>query len=245
MASAIRRFGRICGTALGTRTKASDISSLIHGHSFSSLASKVNQCSRNQPESIFYDNRRMVQTESIRPVFDDELPDPLNPHENPLAYIGGEELSENKKYWRKRQSETPRPVYVREVNDDGFAEAVGKRKSSVARVWLRNGEGDVTVNGKHWVEYFPRADHRQQILRPLFLLRQAGQMEIKCEIRGGGVTGQAEALRHGISRAMLKWNPDWRKPLKKDGLLTRDSRVVESKKYGRKKARKSFTWVKR
>ena len=194
---------------------------------------------------MFCNNRRMAQTDSIQPMIHDQLPDPLNPHENPLAHVDVAELSENKKYWRKRQSEAPRPIYIREVNDDGFAVAVGKRKSSVARVWLRDGDGEVTVNGKHWVEYFPRADHREQILRPLFLLRKADAMDVKCEIRGGGMTGQAEALRHGIARAMLKWNPDWRKPLKKDGLLTRDSRVVESKKYGRKKARKSFTWVKR
>jgi len=173
------------------------------------------------------------------------LPDPSNPHENPLATVGDEELSAGQKYWRKRQSETPRPVYVRDVTPEGFAVAVGKRKSSSARIWLRNGTGEVTVNDRHWVDYFPRVDHRAEILRPLFLLGKAGSMDVKCVVSGGGCTGQAEAMRHGIARAMLKWNPGWRTPLKKDGLLTRDSRVVESKKYGRKKARKSPTWVKR
>ncbi len=82
-------------------------------------------------------------------------------------------------------------------------------------------------------------------MRPLLLIGKAGLMSIECSITGGGNTGQAEALRHGVARALQKWNPDWRKALKKDGLLTRDSRVVESKKYGRKKARKAFQWVKR
>eukprot|EP00171_Calliarthron_tuberculosum_P010951 IDg10951t1 len=171
---------------------------------------------------LFKRDQRCICTESEPLLEVEELPDPLNPHENPLATVGDEELSEDKRYWRKRQSEAPQPVYLRKVDDDGRAYAVGKRKSSIARVWLREGSGEVTVNGKHWVHYFPRADHRDQIARPLFLLGKARMMNIDCEVKGGGSIGQAEALRHGIARAMLNWNPQWRKPLKSDGLLTRD-----------------------
>lgn len=200
---------------------------------------------RNKAQQYFERYQRSMGTDSENLLEFEELPDPLNPHENPLATVGDEELSEDKRYWRKRQSEAPPSVYVRKVDDDGRAYAVGKRKSSVARVWLREGTGEVTVNGKHWVQYFPRADHREQVVRPLFLLGKARMFSIDCEVRGGGSTGQAEALRHGIARAMLNWNPQWRKPLKSEGLLTRDSRIVESKKYGHKKARKAFQWVKR
>lgn len=190
-------------------------------------------------------NPRCMQTSSEANADIDKLPDPLNPHENPLATVGDEELSEDKRYWRKRQSKSPKTVYLRKVDDEGRAFAVGKRKASVARVWLREGSGEIIVNNRHWVDYFPRMDQRDQIARPLFLLGRARMFDIDCQVTGGGSTGQAEALRHGISRAMQNWDPKWRKSLKTDGLLTRDSRVVESKKSGRKKARKSFQWVKR
>ena len=177
----------------------------------------------------------------------DVLPDPYNPAENPLATLGDEELTDVKKYWRKRQSETPPPVYKREVDEQGIASAIGKRKASVARVAIRLGDGTITVNGRDWIDYFPRIDHRDQILRPLLVISESkgSAFSINCDVFGGGITGQAEAFRHGLARALVKWDPSDRSVLKKDGLLTRDSRVVESKKYGRKKARKSFTWVKR
>lgn len=172
------------------------------------------------------------------------LPDPFNPSENPLATLGQEEMSEDEKYWRTRQSEKE-VTYTRIVDDLGCAYAVGKRKTSVARVWIQEGTGHFVINGKPWVEYFPRVDHRDQVLRPYLVTETVGNFDMTCEVSGGGGTGQAEALRHGIARALQKWDPVLRSSLKKDGLLTRDSRVVESKKYGHKKARKSFQWVKR
>lgn len=218
-----------------------------------SLAARA--CSRRQlarwtPARIAGYTRALQTTDS--PYFhlpEDRLPDPHNPAENPLAVLGDEELTDVKKYWRKRQSETPSPVYVREVSDEGIAYGIGKRKASVARVEIRlsGGNHSITVNGKDWVDYFPRIDHRDQILRPLLTVSESkgSAFSINCDVFGGGITGQAEAFRHGLARALVKWDPSDRSVLKKDGLLTRDSRVVESKKYGRKKARKAFTWVKR
>lgn len=189
--------------------------------------------------------RRLATIPPDLSIEEEKLPDPRNPHENPLATIGDDELSEDKRYWRKKQAETMEKVYVREVQDDGSAYAVGRRKASIAQVWIRDGTGSVVVNDRNWVKYFRRIDLRDQILRPMFLLGVAGQFDVKIKVLGGGNMGQAEAIRHGLARALQKWNPEWRATLKRDGLLTRDSRVVESKKYGRKKARKAFQWVKR
>lgn len=136
-------------------------------------------------------------------------------------------------------------VYVRKLNEAGEAEATGRRKRSRAQIWLSDGNGQITVNDRPWIEYFRRIDQRDKILRPLDVLGIVGSMNIRCDVRGGGMNGQAEAIRHGIAKALQNWNPAVRPALKSDGLLTRDSRVVESKKYGKKKARKSFQWVKR
>lgn len=216
-------------------------------HSYASVAmtEPLQKTIQSSPGQCRHMDRRHFSSSSEPPLEHEDLPDPLNPHEHPLATVGQGELSIDKQYWRKRQAEAPRPVYLREVDKNGVSYATGKRKTSVARVWLREGDGTVSVNGKDWVDYFPRADHRDQIMRPLFLLGRAGEMSVECAIAGGGQSGQAEALRHGVARAMLKYNPEWRAKLKGDGLLTRDSRIVEPKKYGRKKARKSPTWVKR
>ncbi len=123
---------------------------------------KSNSCLDWQNKSTSRWTRRQIGTTPVPPLEPEELPDPLNPHEHPLATVGYAELSEDKKFWRKRQAEAPKPVYVREVDENGYAFAVGKRKSSVARVWLREGTGSVEVNGKDWVDYFPRTDHREQ-----------------------------------------------------------------------------------
>lgn len=173
------------------------------------------------------------------------FPDPSDPKQNPLAQLGPEEMSEDQRYWRQRAAESPPAVYKRCVEEDGRAYAVGRRKRSVARVWLRDGEGGITVNGKNFVDMFNRLDHRDQIVRPLVVTGKVGKFTVEGIVAGGGNTGQAEALRHGIAKALQKYDPRFRPKLKSDGLLTRDSRVVESKKYGRKKARKSFQWVKR
>lgn len=173
------------------------------------------------------------------------FPDPRDPLQHPLASLADEEIQQRQEHLEKVKINTKPPVYKRKVDADGQAFAIGSRKRSKAKVWLRSGTGQIVVNGRPWVDYFNRLDHRDKILKPFGLLELIGKMDVTCEIRGGGTTGQAEALRHGLSRALQNWDPLFRPTLKENGLLTRDSREVEPKKYGRKKARKAFQWVKR
>lgn len=184
-------------------------------------------------------------TENAPKVLDNVLPDVNNPLEHPLSDLGQEEMSTEEKFWRHRATQMVAPVYERVVDEQGRAQAIGKRKRSVAKVWISRGYGSVSVNDKNFVDYFTREALRSEIIRPLVLVGKVGHMDVVGRVAGGGVKGQAEAMRHGIARALLRWDPSLRSILKKDGLLTRDSRVVESKKYGKKKARKSFQWVKR
>ena len=123
--------------------------------------------------------------------------------------------------------------------------ATGKRKSSVARVILVPGSGQVTVNGRPLEDYFRTERLRAQVLEPFVVLEQDGRWDVIARIDGGGVTGQAGALKMGIARALADSDPDWRAPLKEAGLLTRDAREVERKKYGLKKARKAPQYSKR
>ncbi|MCB9487286.1 MAG: 30S ribosomal protein S9 [Deltaproteobacteria bacterium] len=123
--------------------------------------------------------------------------------------------------------------------------AVGRRKSSVARVYLRRGNGQMTINGRPATEYLFREINHMISLQPLELTNTRHIFDIHVVVRGGGLTGQAGAIRHGISRALEKFEPELRGPLKKAGFLTRDSRVVERKKYGRPGARKRFQFSKR
>jgi small subunit ribosomal protein S9 len=122
---------------------------------------------------------------------------------------------------------------------------VGRRKTSVARVILRNGAGKITVNGKEFEKAFPQILSREDILMPLKVTDSEGKFDVIANVEGGGTTGQAQAIRLGIARALIENNPDLRPALKKDGLLTRDPRMVERKKYGRPKARKRFQFSKR
>ncbi|GBC82032.1 30S ribosomal protein S9 [bacterium HR10] len=121
----------------------------------------------------------------------------------------------------------------------------GRRKTSTARVILRPGSGQITVNGRALEEYFPLERHRATIRQPLLLTDTWGKFDIRVNVRGGGITGQAEAIRHGIARALLEFNSDLRPRLKEAGLLTRDARIKERKKYGQKGARKRFQYSKR
>jgi len=123
--------------------------------------------------------------------------------------------------------------------------ATGKRKESIAKVWLKPGAGKITVNEKDYKEYFPRDTLVTMINEPLNITGTMSSYDIVATILGGGVSGQAEALRHGISKALLEVNPDFRTMLKKEGFLTRDPRVKERKKYGLKKARKRPQFSKR
>jgi small subunit ribosomal protein S9 len=123
--------------------------------------------------------------------------------------------------------------------------ATGKRKESVARVWVRPGKGVVTVNGKEMAQYFARPVLQMMIGQPFSVANVAGEFDVMCTVKGGGLSGQAGAVRHGISKALSLWDPGLRPALKHAGFLTRDPRVVERKKYGRAKARRSFQFSKR
>ncbi len=137
------------------------------------------------------------------------------------------------------------PKYVQKLDKQGRAYATGKRKNAVARVWLKPGSGKIVVNTKTLEIYFARPVLRMLIQQPFAASNRQGQYDVNCQVSGGGLSGQAGALRHGVSRALTYYEPDLRGVLKKGGFLTRDSRVVERKKYGRKKARRSFQFSKR
>ena len=127
----------------------------------------------------------------------------------------------------------------------GRSYSTGKRKSSIARVWLKRGSGLVKINGKEENKYFSSKSHRILLNQPLVLSQRKSEIDIICTVEGGGLSGQAGAIRHGIAKALVKFEPDLRKNLKSKGLLTRDSRIVERKKYGKAKARRSYQFSKR
>ncbi|MBM3581261.1 MAG: 30S ribosomal protein S9 [Alphaproteobacteria bacterium] len=127
----------------------------------------------------------------------------------------------------------------------GRSYATGRRKNAVARVWVKRGPGKITINGKDFQAYFARPVLQMLIKQPLITSQRDGQIEIWCTVTGGGLSGQAGAVRHGISRALTLHEPGLRPVLKKGGFLTRDSRVVERKKYGHAKARRSYQFSKR
>ena len=123
--------------------------------------------------------------------------------------------------------------------------ATGRRKTSIAKVWLKKGSGKIYVNGKNYETYFTRDSHKMQILRPFEIINQSTDYDVRCHVVGGGHTGQAGAMVHGISRALLLFDTDLKPILRKEKLTTRDSRSVERKKPGRAKARKSYQFSKR
>ena len=123
--------------------------------------------------------------------------------------------------------------------------ATGKRKTSIAKVWVKKGSGKIYVNGKLFNEYFVSDNHKMQITRPFEIINQATEYDVKCNVTGGGHTGQAGAMVHGISKALVMFDPNLKTTLKSEKLTTRDSRAVERKKPGRKKARRSFQFSKR
>ncbi len=137
------------------------------------------------------------------------------------------------------------PVYVQKLDAHGRSYATGKRKDAIARVWVKPGAGKITVNGKDMDKYFARPVLQLIINQPLELVDRKTQYDIIATVSGGGLSGQAGAVRHGLSLALTRFEPELRSPLKKGGFLTRDSRVVERKKYGRAKARRSFQFSKR
>ena len=123
--------------------------------------------------------------------------------------------------------------------------ATGRRKKSIARVWLRKGSGNININGKKMIDYFVKLNLQTAICRPFSVIKRENEFDVKCSVKGGGLSGQAGAIIHGISRALVKFEPNLKSALKKEKLTTRDSRAVERKKYGHRKARRSFQFSKR
>ena len=123
--------------------------------------------------------------------------------------------------------------------------ATGRRKKSIAKVWLKKGSGNINVNGKNMADYFRKQNLQTAIFRPLTLVKRESEFDVICSVKGGGLTGQAGAIIHGIARAIILYEPELKPTLKKEKLTTRDSRAVERKKYGRRKARRSFQFSKR
>jgi len=123
--------------------------------------------------------------------------------------------------------------------------ATGKRKTSIAKIWLKKGSGKIYVNGKNYEQYFKRSNHQMQLLRPFEKINQTTGYDVRCHVKGGGLSGQVGAMVHGISKALLLYDAEFKSLLKKEKLTTRDSRAVERKKYGHRKARRSFQFSKR
>jgi small subunit ribosomal protein S9 len=147
---------------------------------------------------------------------------------------------------KQRWIQNARPaVRVSEIDERGRAYGRGSRKTAQARVWIQPGEGEIVVNRKDFVSYFPREYDREHILGPFVASQTCGKFDVTAVVQGGGLTGQAGAIRLGLARALEKYNPDYRPPMKRHGFMTRDPRMVERKKVGRVKARKSPQWVRR
>ena len=123
--------------------------------------------------------------------------------------------------------------------------ATGRRKTSIAKVWLKKGSGQILINGKKYDNYFTREIHKMKLLRPFEIINQTADYDVRGSVKGGGLTGQVGALVHGISKALLQFDENLKSTLKKEKLTTRDSRAVERKKYGHRKARRSFQFSKR
>ncbi len=137
------------------------------------------------------------------------------------------------------------PVHVQKLDRSGRAYATGKRKDAIARVWVKPGSGKITINEKEFRAYFARPVLQMVLQQPIVAANRNGQYDIVVKVAGGGLSGQAGAVRHGISKALTYYEPELRGVLKKGGFLTRDSRTVERKKYGKAKARRSFQFSKR
>ena len=142
-------------------------------------------------------------------------------------------------------SQPAAPVHVQKLDAQGRAYATGKRKNAIARVWIKPGSGKITINGKEYNAFFARPVLQMILQQPIVAAARKDQYDVIATVSGGGLSGQAGAVRHGISQAQTHYEPELRAVLKKGGFLTRDSRVVERKKYGKAKARRSFQFSKR
>lgn len=166
-----------------------------------------------------------------------------------LSAIHQEKRMRDKLARRAMEEAKKNVLRVRKVDEQGRAYGTGRRKTSTARVWIKPSatpfDGRIKINKKDLVDYLVRDTHREEVLRPFLVVDMVGGFDVYATVKGGGLSGQAGALRHGISRALQNFDPKLRAPLKKEKLLTRDPRGVERKKAGQKKARKKFQWVKR
>jgi len=156
-----------------------------------------------------------------------------------------ESLAELGEATAEASAENAAPVYVQKLDAQGRAYATGKRKDAIARVWVFPGSGKITINKKDYTEYFARPVSQMVLMQPIVAAAREGQFDVVATVAGGGLSGQAGAVRHGISKALTNYEPGLRPVLKKGGFLTRDARVVERKKYGKAKARRSFQFSKR
>ena len=141
--------------------------------------------------------------------------------------------------------QTPKKTQKLKLDFKDSKYATGRRKTSIAKIWLKKGSGKIYVNGKNFQNYFSNENHQKQVVKPFEVINQATDYDVRCNVMGGGHTGQAGAMVHGISKALLLFDADLKSLLKKEKLTTRDSRAVERKKYGRRKARRSFQFSKR
>ena len=142
-------------------------------------------------------------------------------------------------------AEAPVITVEPKIDEFGRSYGTGRRKEAVARVWIKPGSGKITINGKDWEQYFARPVLRMVLEAPMIVTDRRTQFDVICTVKGSGLSGQAGAIRHGITRALMAYEPSLRPVLKPHGFITRDSRVVERKKYGRAKARRSFQFSKR
>ncbi|MCB1532458.1 MAG: 30S ribosomal protein S9 [Alphaproteobacteria bacterium] len=159
-----------------------------------------------------------------------------------LKEIGGAVATDAKAETKTEEKVEPKKAQVDEL---GRAYGTGRRKDAVARVWVKKGSGKVVVNGQDQAEYFARNTHRLILNQPFLIVNGVGQFDVMCTVKGGGLSGQAGAVRHGISRALENFDPGMRPALKKAGMMTRDARIVERKKVGKHKARRTKQWAKR
>lgn len=162
-----------------------------------------------------------------------------------VAEEAGSSVSSSAKSMKAEMSGGEAIVRTKQVDKQGRAYATGRRKNAIARVWLKPGKGAVVVNGRDQAVYFARQTQRLVLNQPFLIAGRMGQFDVICTVVGGGLSGQAGAVRHGISRALQNYEPELRGVLKKAGMLTRDSRIVERKKVGKHKARRSKQWAKR
>lgn len=162
-----------------------------------------------------------------------------------LSDLKKEVAAEPKKVEAKAAPDVVEAPAKPKLDKHGRAYATGRRKDSIARVWIKPGKGKVTINSRGFEDYFGRPTLRMILNQPFVVAGRDNSYDVVCTVKGGGLSGQAGAIRFGISRALVNFEPELRKPLKAGGFLTRDSRVVERKKYGRRKARRSFQFSKR